>query len=66
MLHRNNSFPKMKNHLKKTLQLIQKTLKLNNNELEIFLKIINNNIFTKDVKVQYYLNLLISEMCKKL
>jgi len=66
MLHRNNSFPKMKNHLKKTLQLIQKTLKLNNNELEIFLKIINNNIFTKDVNVQYYLNLLISEICKKL
>lgn len=66
ILHRNNSFSKMKNHLKKTLQLMQKTLKLNNNELEIFLKIINNNIFTKDIKVQYYLNLLISEMCKKL
>ena len=66
MLHRNNSFPKMKNYLKKTLQLIQKTLKLNNNELEIFLKIINNNIFNKDVKVQYYLNLIISEICKKI
>ena len=66
MLHRNNSFPTLKNYLQKTLYLIQKTLDLDFNELEIFLKIISNNIFNKDKNVQFYLNTIITEICKKL
>ena len=66
ILHRNNIFPNMKNHLKKTLQLIKTILNINSNDLELMLNIISKNIFKIDKKVQYYLNIIITKICKKM
>lgn len=66
ILHRNNLFTNIKNYLNNTLNIIKVKLNFDNNELKIFLNIINNNIFYKDKNVQFYLNLIITELCKKL
>lgn len=66
ILHRNNNFTEMKNYLDKTLDIIKKTLNINNNDLEIFLKIISKNVFNKDKNVQFYLNIIISKICKNM
>jgi len=68
ILNRNKTknIEEINNYLNKTLEIIQTTININNDELEILLNIINEHIFNDDNHTGLYLNNIITEICKKL
>jgi hypothetical protein len=68
ILNRNKTknIEEINNYLNKTLEIIQTTININNDELKILLNIINEHIFNDDNHTGLYLNNIITEICKKL
>ena len=66
ILSRQNSFMNMKTYLQKTFEIIKTSLKMDNNEINLFLNIIGKNIFEKDKNFGLYLNNIITQLCNKL